>query len=129
MLMYSASSSFALYQFNKNDTYFLFKHFIWLFIGFSGLLFLASSSHYTFKKYSEILISILSKKNNKNFIKKSCALVEFDPIKYEKIFQQSTEFDGKILPNFCLLSVNIFFMHSFYSFLFETSLFLHEHLN
>ena len=57
---------------------------------------ISKQSYQKFKKYSEILISILSKKNNKNFIKKSCALVEFDPIKYEKIFQQSTEFDGKI---------------------------------
>ena len=55
-LMYSASSSFANYKFNKPDTYFLFKHFIWLFIGLSLLLFLASINHYSLKKYSETIL-------------------------------------------------------------------------
>ena len=57
---------------------------------------ISKQNYQKFKKYSEKLISILSKKNNKNFTKKSCVLVEFDPIKYEKIFQQSNEFNGKI---------------------------------
>jgi len=57
---------------------------------------ISKQNYQKFKKYSEKLISILSKKNNKNFTKKSCVLVEFDPIKYERIFQQSNEFNGKI---------------------------------
>ena len=33
-LMYSASSSFAYFKFNKSDTFFLEKHLFWIFIGF-----------------------------------------------------------------------------------------------
>ena len=36
-LMYSASSSFAYYKFNKSDTFFLSKQLFWLIIGF-GLI-------------------------------------------------------------------------------------------
>ena len=56
MLMYSASSSFAFYQFNKNDTYFLFKHFTWVTIGFLGLFITKSINYKIFKKYSKHLL-------------------------------------------------------------------------
>jgi len=55
-LMYSASSSFANYRFNKSDTYFLSKHFIWLLIGFSAMLFCSLTNHYLFRKYAKIIL-------------------------------------------------------------------------
>ena len=45
ILLYSASSSFAFYKFNKPDSYFFIKHLIWFLIGMIGLLFL-SKLHY-----------------------------------------------------------------------------------
>ena len=47
------------------------------------------------KKLSEIVAGIFSKKNNSKNLEKSYALVEFDLIKYEKIFQESNNFKGK----------------------------------
>ena len=58
LLMYSASSSFAFYQFNKNDTYFLFKHVTWLMIGFLALFFAKSINYKMLKKYSKYLLII-----------------------------------------------------------------------
>jgi len=55
-LMYSASSSFAYYKFNKSDTYFLFKHLAWLVLGMVGLSFLSFINHYIFKKYYKIIL-------------------------------------------------------------------------
>ena len=55
-LMYSASSSFAYYKFNKSDTYFLFKHFLWVIIGMVGLFSLSLTNHYIFKKYYKIIL-------------------------------------------------------------------------
>tara|TARA_B100000700_G_scaffold241187_1_gene268282 strand:+ start:251 stop:1369 length:1119 start_codon:yes stop_codon:yes gene_type:complete len=55
-LMYSASSSFANYRFNKADTYFLSKHFIWLLIGLLAMVFLLLTNHYLFKKYAKIIL-------------------------------------------------------------------------
>ncbi len=55
-LMYSASSSFAYYKFNKSDTYFLFKHFLWVIIGMVGLFSLSFTNHYVFKKYYKIIL-------------------------------------------------------------------------
>ena len=55
-LMYSASSSFANYRFNKSDTYFLSKHFVWLLIGFSAMLFCSLTNHYLFRKYAKIIL-------------------------------------------------------------------------
>ena len=46
-LMYSASSSFAVYKFNKSDSYFLIKHIIWFLFGM-GILFLISNINYSF---------------------------------------------------------------------------------
>ena len=37
-LMYSASSSFAYYKFNKSDTFFLSKQLFWLLIGISLII-------------------------------------------------------------------------------------------
>ena len=46
-LLYSASSSFAFYKFNKPDSYFFVKHLIWFFIG-AIALFLMSNINYQF---------------------------------------------------------------------------------
>ena len=54
-LMYSASSSFAIYKFNKSDSYFLIKHMIWFLVGMIGL-FILSNIHYKFLKDNAILI-------------------------------------------------------------------------
>ena len=48
-LMYSASSSFAVYKFNKSDSYFLIKHIIWFLFGM-GILFVISNINYSFLK-------------------------------------------------------------------------------
>ena len=58
-LMYSASSSFAFYKYNKSDTYFLFKHIRWISIGILILL-LISNINYMFFKYNATVILILS---------------------------------------------------------------------
>ena len=58
-LMYSASSSFAFYKYNKSDTYFLFKHIRWVSIGILVLL-LISNINYIFFKYNATVILILS---------------------------------------------------------------------
>ena len=55
-LMYSASSSFAYYKFNKSDTYFLSKHFMWLFIGFSYLIILQFFNYKKLNQYSKIIL-------------------------------------------------------------------------
>ena len=49
IMMYSASSSFAYYKFNRSDTYFLFKHFLWVVLGMMGLFSLSFINHYIFK--------------------------------------------------------------------------------
>tara|TARA_B100000614_G_scaffold23258_2_gene18371 strand:- start:437 stop:1576 length:1140 start_codon:yes stop_codon:yes gene_type:complete len=46
-LLYSASSSFAFYKFNKPDSYFFVKHLVWFFIG-TIALFLISNINYEF---------------------------------------------------------------------------------
>ena len=48
------------------------------------------------KKFSETVVSIFAKKNNQKKSKKSHALIEFDSIKYEKIFLESNNFKEKI---------------------------------
>ena len=48
------------------------------------------------KKFSETVVSIFAKKNNHEKSKKSHALIEFDSIKYEKIFLESNNFKEKI---------------------------------
>ena len=58
-LMYSASSSFALYTFNKSDSYFFVKHIIWFLIGMVGL-FVLSNINYRFLKDNAILILFVS---------------------------------------------------------------------
>jgi cell division protein FtsW len=55
-LMYSASSSFAYYKFNKSDTYFLSKHFMWLFIGMLALIILQFFNYRILNKYSKIIL-------------------------------------------------------------------------
>ena len=55
-LMYSASSSFAYYKFNKSDTYFVFKHFSWVLLGIAGLSFVSFINHHIFKKYYKIIL-------------------------------------------------------------------------
>ena len=58
-LMYSASSSFALYIFDKSDSYFFVKHIIWFLIGMVGL-FILSNINYRFLKDNAILILFFS---------------------------------------------------------------------
>ena len=58
-LMYSASSSFAFYKFNKSDTYFLYKHIIWLSIGLTALFIISNINYNILNKYS-LLILIVS---------------------------------------------------------------------
>ena len=58
-LMYSASSSFALYTFNKSDSYFFVKHIIWFLIGMVGL-FVLSNINYRFLKDNATLILFFS---------------------------------------------------------------------
>jgi len=58
-LMYSASSSFALYTFDKSDSYFFVKHIIWFLIGMVGL-FVLSNINYRFLKDNAILILFVS---------------------------------------------------------------------
>ena len=58
-LMYSASSSFALYIFDKSDSYFFVKHIIWFLIGMVGL-FILSNINYRFLKDNAILILFVS---------------------------------------------------------------------
>ena len=58
-LMYSASSSFALYTFDKSDSYFFVKHIIWFLIGMVGL-FILSNINYRFLKDNAILILFVS---------------------------------------------------------------------
>ena len=58
-LMYSASSSFALYTFDKSDSYFFVKHIIWFLIGMVGL-FVLSNINYSFLKDNAILILFFS---------------------------------------------------------------------
>jgi len=57
-LMYSASSSFAYYKFNKSDTYFLSKHFIWLFIGILALITFQFLNYKKLNQYSKIILFI-----------------------------------------------------------------------
>ena len=49
------------------------------------------------KKFSEVVVSIFAKKNNIKKPRKSYALVEFDSIKYENLFLESTKFKEKII--------------------------------
>ena len=58
-LMYSASSSFAIYKFNKSDLYFLTKHIIWFLVGMIGL-FILSNINYKILKDNAILILCIS---------------------------------------------------------------------
>ena len=58
-LMYSASSSFAFYKFNKSDSYFLIKHIMWFLIGMIGL-FILSNTNYRFLKNNATLILFIS---------------------------------------------------------------------
>jgi len=58
-LMYSASSSFAIYKFNKSDLYFLSKHIIWFLVGMVGL-FILSNVNYKILKDNAILILCIS---------------------------------------------------------------------
>ena len=58
-LMYSASSSFAFYKFNKSDTYFLYKHILWLSIGLIALFIISNINYNILNKYS-LLILIVS---------------------------------------------------------------------
>ena len=44
-LMYSASSSFAFYKFNKSDSYFLIKQILWSIIGMIGLFVLSNINY------------------------------------------------------------------------------------
>ena len=55
-LMYSASSSFAYYKFNKSDKYFLFKHFIWLFIGILVLIMLQFLNYKHLNQHSKTIL-------------------------------------------------------------------------
>jgi len=57
-LMYSASSSFAFYTFNKSDSYFFVKHIVWFFIGMIGL-FISSNINYNFLRDNAIYILVL----------------------------------------------------------------------
>ena len=58
-LMYSASTSFAIYTFNKSDLYFLIKHIIWFSIGMVGL-FILSNINYKILRDNAILILCIS---------------------------------------------------------------------
>ena len=58
-LMYSASSPVAFYTYNKSDSYFLFKHIIWLIIGLF-ILFSFSYINCSFLKKNSKSILILS---------------------------------------------------------------------
>ena len=58
-LMYSASSSFAFYTFNKSDSYFFVKHIVWFFIGMISL-FISSNINYNFLRDNAIYILVLS---------------------------------------------------------------------
>ena len=58
-LMYSASSSFAFYTFNKSDSYFFIKHIIWFFIGMIGL-FVLSNINYQFLRDNAFYILVIS---------------------------------------------------------------------
>lgn len=58
-LMYSASSSFAVYKFNKIDSYFLIKHIMWFLIGMIGL-FIMSNINYSFLKTNATLFLFIS---------------------------------------------------------------------
>jgi len=58
-LMYSASSSFAFYKFNKSDTYFLYKHITWVSIGLIALFIISNINYNILNRYS-FLILVLS---------------------------------------------------------------------
>ena len=52
-LMYSASSSFAYYKFNKSDTFFLSKQLFWLLIGFGLIVFIQKFNPQILNKFSK----------------------------------------------------------------------------
>ena len=56
ILLYSASSSFAFYTFNKSDSYFFIKHIIWFLIGMVGLLFLSKLNYKHLKNKSKKIL-------------------------------------------------------------------------
>ena len=55
-LMYSASSPVAFYTYNKSDSYFLFKHFIWLTIGMSVLFIFSFIDCKFLKRHSKMIL-------------------------------------------------------------------------
>jgi len=57
-LMYSASSPIAFYNYNKSDSYFLFKHLIWLIIGISTLFIFSFIDCNFLKKHSKTILFI-----------------------------------------------------------------------
>ena len=58
-LMYSASSSFAFYKFNKLDTFFFYKHITWVSIGLIALFIISNINYNILNRYS-FLILVLS---------------------------------------------------------------------
>ncbi len=56
ILLYSASSSFAFYKFNKSDSYFFIKHLIWFLIGMVGLLFFSKLNYKHLKNNSKKIL-------------------------------------------------------------------------
>ena len=58
-LMYSASSSFAFYKFNKSDTYFLYKHILWLSIGLIALFIISNINYIKDIKNEELESALL----------------------------------------------------------------------
>ena len=57
-LMYSASSSFAFYHFNKSDSYFLVKHIIWFLIGMISLFILSNIDYKVLKENANLILII-----------------------------------------------------------------------
>ena len=55
-LMYSASSSFAYYKFNKSDTFFLSKQLFWLLIGFGLIIFIQKVNPQILNKFSKNIL-------------------------------------------------------------------------
>jgi len=55
-LMYSASSSFAYYKFNKSDTFFLSKQLFWLLIGFGLIIFIQKVNPQILNKFSKHIL-------------------------------------------------------------------------
>ena len=59
-LMYSASSSFAYYKFNKSDTFFLSKQLFWLLIGFGLIIFIQKVNPQILNKFSKNILFFLT---------------------------------------------------------------------